>query len=80
VIAETSELLPARARAAAGLTIEQAAKHARIGPDYLRRIERHGGAPYPLACRLASLYRSRGVSAARIDLFLRQQKPTRKEA
>ncbi|HEX8236059.1 MAG TPA: helix-turn-helix domain-containing protein [Abditibacteriaceae bacterium] len=46
----------AKARQSAGLTIEQAAKRARIGVEYLRRLERHGGASYVLARRLARLY------------------------
>lgn len=47
----------AQARLAAGLTLAQAAKRARVGERYLRRIELHGRAPYALALRLARLYR-----------------------
>ena len=47
---------PAQARETAQLTVEQAARQARICPAYLRRIERHGGATYVLAMRLARLY------------------------
>lgn len=46
----------ADAREDAGFTVEQAAHRARICPAYLRRIERHGRAPYVLAKRLARLY------------------------
>ncbi len=46
-----------QARLAAGLTVEAAAQRARIGPKYLRAIERRGSAPYVLAERLARLYR-----------------------
>lgn len=44
------------ARNMAGLTLKQAAHRARISEPYLRRIERHGNAPYALATRLADLY------------------------
>ena len=53
-----------RARTENGLTLEQAAKRARICTTYLRRVERHGGAPYSLAQRLAGIY------GCRIDAFL----------
>lgn len=46
----------AAARKAANLTIEQAARKARIGVRYLRRIERHGKSSYVLAVRLSNLY------------------------
>lgn len=46
----------AQARDTAGLTLQQAARHARVGESYLRRVELHGGAPYVLARRLARLY------------------------
>lgn len=52
------------ARSRAGLTLEAAAKSARVTPAYLRSIERHGGASFGLAQRLASIY------GCRIDLFL----------
>jgi transcriptional regulator with XRE-family HTH domain len=45
-----------QARAKAGLTLDQAARRARITPAYLRHIERCG-APYTLAVRLAHIYR-----------------------
>lgn len=45
-----------QARKQAGLTLEEAARRARICPAYLRRVELHGNAPYVLARRLASLY------------------------
>lgn len=51
------------ARMAAGLSVEAAAKRARISADYLKRVERRG-APYSLARCLARIYR------CRIDLFL----------
>jgi transcriptional regulator with XRE-family HTH domain len=43
------------ARESVGLTLEAAARRARVTPDYLRRVERHG-ASYVLARRLAALY------------------------
>lgn len=47
-----------QARQQAGLTLEQAAKQARIGIPYLRAIEKGRGAcSYPLAMRLSRLYR-----------------------
>lgn len=46
----------ADARRAAGLTLEQAAKKARISPRYLRQVERHG-ANFALAELLAQIYR-----------------------
>jgi transcriptional regulator with XRE-family HTH domain len=45
------------ARMKAGLSLEEAAKRARVCSAYLRRIERSGGCSYPLAVRLARLYR-----------------------
>jgi hypothetical protein len=45
-----------RAREAVGLTLDQAAKQARICSSYLRSVERRGGASYPLALRLSRLY------------------------
>ena len=45
------------AREQAGLTLTEAARRARVCPAYLRRIENSGGCSYPLACRLAKLYR-----------------------
>ena len=56
------------AREALGLTIVQAAQKARITPAYLRRIELYGKTPYPLACRLASIY------GCPLDTFLRAAK------
>ena len=57
-------LLPARqARLSAGLSLSEAARRARIGIAYLRRVERHG-ASYALALRLAALYQ------CPIDVFL----------
>ena len=44
------------AREGAGLSLEAAARKARIGTSYLRRIERQGGASYALAVRLAAIY------------------------
>lgn len=46
----------ALARKTLKMSIDDAAKRARICPEYLRRIEQHGGAPYILALRLSSLY------------------------
>ena len=54
----------AGARLAAGLSLEEAAARARVGPRYLRRVETHGGAGYALAQRLSALY------GCRIDVFL----------
>lgn len=45
-----------KARVAAGLTPDTAAKKLRICTPYLKRIERRGNAPYHLAMRLAKLY------------------------
>lgn len=45
-----------QARNNVGLTLKQAARRARVGDSYLRRIELHGGASYVLAQRLARLY------------------------
>jgi transcriptional regulator with XRE-family HTH domain len=45
----------AQAREAAGLTLEQAAKRARVSVRYLRHVERHG-AGYALARRLSHIY------------------------
>jgi|LSQX01.3.fsa_nt_gb transcriptional regulator with XRE-family HTH domain len=59
----TAKTRARQARIAAGLSVEQAAKIARICPAYLRRVEREG-APFSLAQRLARLY---GVG---IDVFL----------
>ena len=44
------------ARQRLGLSPEAAAQKLRISPRYLRSIERHGNAPYPLAERLSRLY------------------------
>src|SRR6201999_3918243 len=54
-----------RAREAAGLTLEQAAKKARVSKGYLKRFEgRGGGPPEVLAKRL------RGIYKCPIDVFL----------
>src|SRR5579863_1246636 len=45
------------AREKAGLSVEEAAKRARVCVPYLRAVERRGGASYVLAMRLARLYR-----------------------
>ncbi len=45
------------AREAAGLTLADAARSVGIQPDYLRRIERRGQAPYVLAQKLSRSYR-----------------------
>jgi hypothetical protein len=47
----------AGARSRAGLTIEDAARQARVCVAYLRRVERSGDCSYPLAMRLSRLYR-----------------------
>jgi hypothetical protein len=54
------------AREKVGLTLEQAAKKARVGVAYLRYVERHG-CSFVLAERLSRIY------ACNIDVFL----PTR---
>jgi transcriptional regulator with XRE-family HTH domain len=61
------------ARAAAGLTIEAAARRARVTPAYLRQIERRGGAPYALACRLSRL------DGAPLDTFLKRKESSESE-
>ena len=61
----------ARARESAGLSLEQAAEQARICVDYLKRIERHGGASYVLGERLSRIYR---CSA---NLFIKPGRQTR---
>jgi transcriptional regulator with XRE-family HTH domain len=48
----------ARARESAGLSLEQAARQARVSHDYLRQVERTNSAPYSLARRLANIYGS----------------------
>ena len=52
------------ARLAAQMTIEQAARKARVSAPYLLRIERHGRVPFALAQRLTHLY------SCRLDLLL----------
>lgn len=49
-------MTPSEARQAAGLTLEEAARLARVGQPYLRRIECCGGASWVLSRRLARLY------------------------
>jgi hypothetical protein len=46
-----------RTRVEAGYSLQRAAKLARVEPEYLRRVEKHGGASYVLAVRLSRLYR-----------------------
>ena len=46
----------ADARRRLGLSPEAAARKLRISPRYLRSVEKHGNAPYPLAERAARLY------------------------
>jgi transcriptional regulator with XRE-family HTH domain len=53
----------AEARERAGLTIQTAARRARVCTAYLRQVER-GGAPYNLARRLSAIY------DCPIDIFL----------
>lgn len=55
---------PSEARQAAGLTLEEAARLARVGQIYLRRIEKHGGASWVLCRRLSRLY------GAPLDVFV----------
>lgn len=57
-------MTPIQAREAAGLALDEAAALVGIGPNYLRRIERHGHAPYVLALRLSRHYR------CRLDVFI----------
>lgn len=47
----------AQARQKAGLELAEAARQAGCCERYLRRIERSGGCSFPLAQRLARLYR-----------------------
>lgn len=63
-----------QARQDAGLSLQQAAKLARVCPAYLRRVEKHGDAPYVLAMRLARLY----SCSANIFLFVPQEGPSRR--
>ena len=50
------KVTPSEARQAAGLTLEEAARLARVGQIYLRRVEKHGGASWVLCRRLSRLY------------------------
>jgi transcriptional regulator with XRE-family HTH domain len=52
------------AREEAGLSLEDAAKAARLGARYVRQLEMHGRAPYATARRLARIY------GCRVDYFL----------
>ena len=52
------------AREQAGMTIEQAAKKARVGVRYLASLEKRGGFSFVLASRLTKVY------GCRIDNFL----------
>lgn len=52
------------AREQAGLSVAVAAKRARVKPQFLARLEKHGGFSYALSVRLAALY---GCS---LDVFL----------
>jgi transcriptional regulator with XRE-family HTH domain len=45
------------AREAAGLSVDQAAKRARLCSRYVRQLELHGRAPLPTAQVLARIYR-----------------------
>ena len=45
------------ARESAGLSLEAAAKRARLCPRYIRHLELHGRAPLPTAERLARIYK-----------------------
>lgn len=63
--------LASQARKAAGLSLREAARRARISEAYLRQIESKG-APYHLARRLAALYE------CRVDLFLPKRHPSGK--
>lgn len=58
-------MTPREAREAVNLTLEQAAKRARIGVPYLRQIERRGVDSPWTAERLASIY------ACGMNVFLR---------
>lgn len=60
----------AKAREAAGLTLTQAARRARVSPAYLRRMEA-GGCSYGLALELAHLYH------CPVDLFLARPRAER---
>ena len=57
-------MTPSEARLAAGLTLEEAARLARVGQIYLRRVEKHGGASWVLCRRLSRLY------GAPLDVFV----------
>ena len=64
----------AEARIALGLSIEKAAKKARICPAYLRQVELNGSQSYQLARRLSSIYQ------CRLDLFLPSRPVAKKPA
>lgn len=68
MIASRGSIRAQSARESAGFGLEEAARRARVSPDYLRRIERNGGAPFALACRLSNLY-----DGAPTDIFLRRK-------
>jgi transcriptional regulator with XRE-family HTH domain len=52
------------AREAAGMTRKQLAKKARVSEAYLRIVERHGGASFCLADRLAAFCK------CRLDIYI----------
>lgn len=56
-------MTPSRsAREAAGLTLEAAAKRARVSPAYLRKLEAGGQYSYVLAVRLSRIYGASGTA------------------
>jgi len=66
---------PAReARETAGLSREEAARRARVSPDYLKKLESGGQFSYVLACRLSRIYGASG------RVFLTMGRGTKKQA
>jgi hypothetical protein len=61
------------ARIASGLTIEEAARRARVCPAYVRRAEKHG-ACYTLALRLSRIY------GCPVDHFLNVERRNRTQS
>ncbi len=66
-------MTPTQAREAAGLTVEQAARLARITPAYLRRKEREGSFSVVMAERMERICR------CDIKVFLAGSKPKSRE-
>jgi len=63
-----------QARESAGLSLDEAAKRARVCSAYLRAVERRGGASFVLAMRLARLY----SCSANVFLYTGRETPETK--